>query len=273
LFISDLGKGASRESMFLMTFDYTQQQTNRLIEYLFNGPHSKYLMRPTQALQNMFDAQFNKAGVSGDQYRGGENRTIRTMNGDKIFFKLIRSKETAAEEYKNDQPVTLYRASDIHFFVVEALLGLERYEAASRLFETGVQATDVNTVTGGTYFKPPVEDFPSCLFVSTSNEYFNLGIRGRVDLGKVMEPVYKDITLTDAQKRFKLDSLVVVETCMESAGEARSLPAMIRAAKRHNNPAFVADIVSAKYPAGQREVIRAKLQDPANWYIKYDLKK
>ncbi|MDR2475866.1 MAG: hypothetical protein LBD45_08410, partial [Bacteroidales bacterium] len=28
LFISDLGKGASRESIFLMTYDYTQQQTN-----------------------------------------------------------------------------------------------------------------------------------------------------------------------------------------------------------------------------------------------------
>jgi hypothetical protein len=38
-------------------------------------------------------------------------------------------------------------------------------------------------------------------------------------------------------------------------------------AKRRNDPSFLANKVSAKYPAGMRQAIKTRLMDPKNWHI------
>lgn len=68
-----------------------------------------------------------------------------------------------------------------------------------------------------------------------------------------------------------LDQLVVQETLMESAGEAKAFFALMRIAKRWNDPSLLADIVSAKYPAGRKEQIRDYLLSPQNWHVNYPL--
>lgn len=67
------------------------------------------------------------------------------------------------------------------------------------------------------------------------------------------------------------DIALVEETCMESAGEARSYFAMMRIAKRWNDPSILADRVSAKYTDAMKETVREYLQNEKNWYVHYQL--
>src|SRR5690606_12060380 len=103
----------------------------------------------------------------------------------------------------------------------------------------------------------------------------NWGIRRRVDLGPVYPEGLDRENLTtqaeiDAYKK-ALDILVVEETLMESAGEAKSYFAMIRVAKRWNDPSIIADRVAAKYEGGMQETVRGLLMNPENWFVPYNL--
>lgn len=103
----------------------------------------------------------------------------------------------------------------------------------------------------------------------------NWGIRRRVNLGPVYpQGLSKEDIDTEAEKleyMEALDRLVVEETLMESAGEAKAYFALMRIAKRWNDPSILADIVSAKYPDGQKQQVRGHLMNEQNWFVKYPL--
>src|SRR3546814_4712959 len=78
----------------------------------------------------------------------------------------------------------------------------------------------------------------------------NWGIRRRVNLYPVYpEGKSKDELETEDDKQAymkALDSLVAQETLMESAGEDKAYFALMRIARRWNDPAILADVVAAK---------------------------
>ncbi|GAB6011662.1 hypothetical protein [Viscerimonas tarda] len=280
------------ETISLFLYDYDKNQSNHLIDYFYNGPSCKYLMRPTQAAIDLFRAQAQSGAGTGDTNRSfggdGTNRdnaaSFLFINGDWVMWKYISSRDGAAQVFRGETPVQIYRASDIHLFLVEALLHVERAVSdaagnvtykdrlteAMALFEDGMAGYYDSKVKA---FVSPFEDFPRTLYISSATEGYNVGVRTRVSLAKVGGPVVRNAALTLEEKRYALDKLVLDETYLESCGEARGLYAAIRMAKRWNDPSFVADRVSEKYPLGKREEIAQKLQNPANWFIKYDLKK
>jgi hypothetical protein len=67
-----------------------------------------------------------------------------------------------------------------------------------------------------------------------------------------------------------LDKLIVEETLLESAGEAKAFPAMVRIAKRWNDNTILADVVSKKY-TGREGEIHNYLMTENNWFINYPL--
>lgn len=263
------GKFYRTEHIFIFLFDYDRKQTNRLMDYFSNDPSCQYLIRPTQASVDRFSAQKRLDGNVGDQYRGS-GRTYTYENGEISFYKYWAARKSADKIFRNDVPITLYRASDIHLWIVEALIYKGRFKEAMGLFEDGM-ASYYNATTG--LFNEPFQDFPITLY-QTGSDGSCVGIRGRVSLAKVGDPIVKNSTEeTKMEDMRKLIDLVVEETCMESAGEARALFAMLRAARHWGDASFIADKVSAKYPDGQSDEIKSKLQNPSNWFIKYDLKK
>ena len=103
----------------------------------------------------------------------------------------------------------------------------------------------------------------------------NWGIRRRVNLA----PVYpegvsrEDLSTVEKMDAYKkaFDKLVVKETLMESAGEAKAYFAMMRVADRWNDPAILADLVAQKYTAGQANQIHQYLLNRKNWFVQYPL--
>jgi hypothetical protein len=258
----------TRELINVVPFDYKNNQTNRIISFFSNTYPSKYYLRPTEVAMDRFNNQVQFDGITQTDVYRGNNYTFIQQNGEWVIRKFTRNRETADLIYKNDVHITLYRASDIHLFLIEALNHLGLFQEAQAFLNDGV----------GAY----LSKYAGSLRYPLNNEVYNpslgtnLGIRRRVNL----EPVYPDMeldslkTIEDSLAYMKeIDELLVEETCMESAGEARSYFAMIRVAKRWNDASILANRVSAKYPIGKQEAVRNHLMDPKNWFVFYDLKK
>ncbi|WP_236252898.1 RagB/SusD family nutrient uptake outer membrane protein [Echinicola sp. 20G] len=259
----------TRELINIVPFDYQRHQTNHLIDFFSNAEPNKYYLRPTEVAMQRFQKQVRQDGITvGDRYRG-EDYTYWRQNGEWVVRKFSRAHETADNVYKNDVHIALYRAGDIHLFVAEALNQMEKFKEAEAFLNDGVQ-NYLSKNEGNLEYPLDNETYNSAINI-------NWGVRRRVDLGPVFpEGLSKDeLDTPEKIEQYKkgLDSLLLEETCMESAGEARSYFAMIRMAKRWNDPSMLAERVSAKYPEGKRESIRNLLMQPEHWFIDYDLNK
>lgn len=257
-----------KEAIFMFTYDYNLKQTNRLVSFFSNQAPNNYLLRPSQSSMNRFLAQIRADGTEEDIYRGN-GKTFALNNGQWVVNKFISAHSASDKVFRNDVVINLYRAADIYLWLIEALGHLERFEEALVFLNGGIEGY-FNTASG--VFMEPFESYPTTLYRTTSNsEGANQGVRGRVTLKSVGNEILENPSTDISEDKFLLDSLLVEETFLESSGEARSLFTMIRMAKRWNDPSILADRVAAKYPEGTKEMIRSKLLDPKNWFIKYDL--
>jgi starch-binding outer membrane protein, SusD/RagB family len=257
-----------KEAVFMFTYDYNLKQTNRLVPYFSNLSPNDYLLRPSEASMDRFQKQIRIDGTMGDPSRG-DGKTYALQNGQWVVNKFISAHGSADRVYREDVIINLYRAADIHLWLIEALGHLGRFEEALTLLNGGIESY-FNTTEG--VFMPPFEAYPNSMYrTSSSNEGANQGIRGRVLLGKVGEDILRNPSDEVSQDQKTLDLLIAEETLMESAGEAKSLFTLVRMARRWNDPAILADRVSAKYPEGTRSEMHAKLMNPDNWFISFDL--
>lgn len=252
----------------MVPYDFERNQTNRLIRFFSNEEPSVYYLKPTEVAMQRYESQLRyDAHTLGDRYRGVDF-TYYFQNGEWVIRKFSRDRESASEIYKNNVHISIYRDSDVHFFVIEALNNLGKFGPAEALFNDGVE---LYRSRNGDNLEAPFDD-------PTINSHFaiNMGIRRRVSLAPVYpQGLSKDDLDTEEKKRAymkALDKLVAEETLMESAGEAKAYFALMRIAKRWNDPAILADIVSAKYPDGQKQQVRGHLMNEQNWFVKYPLK-
>ncbi|WP_044202726.1 RagB/SusD family nutrient uptake outer membrane protein [Echinicola pacifica] len=253
----------TRELINIVPFDYRRGQTHRLIHYFSNTEPNDYFLRPTEVAMSRFEAQVRQDGVTvGDRYRG-EDYTYWNQNGEWVVRKFSRAHELPDNVYKNDVHIVLYRAADLHLFIAEALNQMGLFAEAEAFLNDGVQ-NYLSKNEGNLRYPLDNETYNSAINT-------NWGVRRRVDLGPVYPEGLDRNDLDSPEKieayRKGLDLLLLEETCMESAGEARSLFAMIRMAKRWADPSLVADRVSAKYPAGKSDAIRNHLMQPQHWFL------
>lgn len=282
-----------KEQICVQFYDYSLGQTNRLIQYYSNIYPNKYYLRPAAAGIKRFQTQ-TIAGVLADKYRGA-GATYNALNGDTVVYKFILANLTADKAYTNDVQISLYRAGEIHLFLVEALIGLGRFQEALAILNKGVSSF-YNTNTGK--FNAPFTDFPSCLYVTSSTgDKANAGIRGRVSLDAVGTFALTAGTALDTLTNMqRLDSLVVEETGLEFAGEGKAYYAMNRMARRWSATAdrswantwagraptagttvwgarvqnYWATQIASKYKNGKAAGIQSVLQGGLdNWFMKY----
>lgn len=288
-----------KEQIAVAFYDFSLRQTNRLIKYYSNTYPNNYILRPTTVSMNRFANQANAGGVLNDKYRGS-GVSYKYVNNDWVFQKFLTGNETSDKIYTNDVQISLYRASEIHLFLVEALVGLGRFTEALAFLNDGV-GSYYNATTGK--FLPPFEEYPTCLYrTASTSEMANRGIRGRVDLGKVGEFAITSATALDTLVNIRrLDSLIVEEASLELAGEAKAYYAMNRMVRRWSataskdwaqywinktgsanpNNLWSADVqttwatkVGAKYANGNGATISSLLAaDLNNWFIKYKVNK
>ena len=251
----------------IVPYDFERNQTNRLIKYFSNTYPSVYYLKPTEVAMQRYINQLQYDGHNrGDRYRG-DGVTYYRQNGEWVIRKFSRDRESASEIFKNNVHISIYRDSDIYFFLIEALNNLGIFKPADALFNDGVELY-LSRNAGNL-------EYPFDNEITNPHFAINMGIRRRVSLAPVHpEGPSIDQLDTDEEKQAYMkafDKLVAEETLMESAGEAKAYFALMRIAKRWNDPAILADIVSAKYPEGQKQQIREYLMQEQNWFVKYPL--
>ena len=114
-----------------------------------------------------------------------------------------------------------------------------------------------------------------------------LGVRGRVGFGGTSDGIklvnyiynhdpftnkilgYTDLTGNLTGKQRYLEEQILEERARELAFEGERFYDLMRVAKRRNDPAFLAGMVSAKFPEGRRQEIFDFLSNEENWYIPY----
>jgi hypothetical protein len=230
----------------------------------YRGYGSSYLyMRNGMVLDGNSYMQMLQLKSKGDT-RGVNN----IMDGmDTVVIKYSINQDL----YTDDASYIIYRAGSIHLYLAEIYTFM--------MFEQGgTVKTKLNNATGiindGAFFDIAVDRT-------------QLGVRGRVGLGSgydaltfdnvryFHDPFTNEITgwvnltgnLAKKQQYFEQDLLD--ERARECAFEGGRFYDLMRVAKRRNDPSFLAKIVSAKYPSGQREQIYNYLLDENNWYINY----
>jgi len=286
-----------QEQICVQFYDYSLHQTNRYIQYYSNTYPNKYYLRPTTVGMNRFGLQ-TISGILNDKYRGS-GVSFSLVNSNWVVNKFLLANLTSDKIYTNDVQICLYRAAEIHLFLVEALVGMGHFVEALAFLNKGVSSY-YNSATGK--FNYPFTDYPSCLFVtSKTGDKANSGIRGRVNLDAVgtfalppTPPALPHTALDTLINMRRLDSLIVEETCLEFAGEGKAYFAMNRMARRWNtntdrtwashwtnaigdnnpNNLWGADVqntwatkVGAKYSTATiSESLKASLD---NWFVKY----
>ena len=94
--------------------------------------------------------------------------------------------------------------------------------------------------------------------------YRNIGIRVRANVADVVVPA--------ADSMQTIENSILKEGALENAFEGSRWPDLLRIAIRRNDPSIIADKVYNKIlkdGSGNAAAARAKLMNPANWYLPF----
>ncbi len=268
--ISMMKQYTRKEHINAAFYSYLKGQTNRIHRYFSNQLPNQYVVKPSKMTMERYNRQVRNGNSLGDQYRGN-GKTFKTTDGQVVVNKFSTG-ITSINVHYNDVIIPIYRASDIYLFMIECLNNLGRFEEASVFLNGGINA----------YFDAPNgkwvgvfadKGYPTALY-KASGDRSCAGVRGRVDLAPVNVPTDEIIQLGTLAQSYiaKMDSCLVEETCLESAGEARGYYAMLRNARNYPEMrAHWAKDVASKYGEKGAVIENLLASDINNWFIKYDL--
>ncbi|RKD12837.1 hypothetical protein BCY91_11370 [Pelobium manganitolerans] len=277
---------------------------NPFIE-LMGGPEKggKYLVKPSQKVIDLWNAQTLTNGVPGDA-RGTLSYKVTSETDPNPIITKFTDGVTTLSVINKGGSWNIWRAAGVHLKFAEAANRDGQGKVAYALLNNGL----LNTFYDGTYSgadqsgttKVPAnfDEANSAItpYPEGSPYYFdardfaigrglywyrNQGIRGRA-----MEPRLElpGITYRDPYERrissFNVDQSlledkIIEEAAMELAFEGSRWGDLMRIARRRNNPAFLADKIYDKLmKAGNPKAaeVRSKLMDPNNWYLPFKIK-
>ena len=245
-----------------ITYSYMYDQTNSIVKH-FN-PNESLLAPSVAGMTRFIDIDFNHwpALTPNDPRLGGNHSTYSPQPYDPIrpdrkhyINKYMRSGNAASQP---DIYIYIYRDADLYFMLSEAMNHLGRYAVSSALINNGYSGNPNLDWTG---FDPAIWGG------AASSSGGDKGIRGKWRTGN--RP-FQTGEFNDVNTKFN-DLAILDEMMLEFSCEGRTLPAMIRMARRYDNDTIIADRVCPKYPEGQAETIRQRIHN-GGYFIKWQLK-
>lgn len=266
------------EVVAALIYDYTKNQTNTLLKHFSNEYPNEYLLRPSEVGINRFlDTDFNPgASTQEERYKC----TFGTASGQPYISKFRAVGSTVrANAYQDDVHIYIYRASQYHLMLAEALNHLQRFTAMNGVFNTGVkkeiyvegdpewEGFSRNWTSDAEWGlrRYPSEGLHCCytgLTARPTKSLETLRLEGGDvnDKNQIMEKVMRPN-----------DIAMLQESVLEFACEGKSYAMMNRMAMRYKDPGIVADLVCPKYEAsGKSGEIEAKIMNGGYW-VPYDL--
>ena len=256
----------TNEGLTMVLYDYSQRQINPLYSLFSSDATCQYYMKPTSVMTSRYTGRDYQSGVQNVRDPRGNDVSYGTLMGETVLNKYILNRTIQQQ----DAPIYIYRAAEIHLMIAEALTALGNYDAADAILNEGFKPY---YVSGNRYNQP--FDAPIYAFEKLK---LGQGVRGRLSIPAVrstdsrfmgdLEPESPEYA---ERRHMVLDSLIIEEAARELAGEGKRWFTMMRIARNTNDPKMLARMVTRKFAVAERPVYAAKLEDPANWFIDYDL--
>lgn len=256
----------TNEGLTMVLYDYSQRQINPLYSLFSSDATCQYYMKPTAVMTSRYTGRDYQSGAQIVRDPRGSGVSYETLQGETVLSKYTLNRTIQQQ----DAPIYIYRAAEIHLMIAEALTALGNYDAADAILCDGFKPY---YVSGNRYNQP--FDAPIYAFEKLK---LGQGVRGRLSIPAVrstderfMGELDPDSPEYTGRRQMVLDSLIIEETARELAGEGKRWFTMMRIARNNNDPAMLARMVTRKFPVAERPAYAAKLEDPANWFIDYDL--
>ena len=266
------------EAVAAIIYDYTNNQTNTLLKHFSNEYPNLYLLRPSENGKARFtDPNFNPGATTSDT----RYKCIFGNSSGQDYIAKFRPVGSSARvnAYQDDCHIYIYRATQYHMMLCEALNHLKRFIALNAVFNSGVKAGEGDNCfhTGMAEWEgfASTVDPTKCDWTGTANwgtrKYPSLGIRGCFT-GLVPRTIMENTHELGEAGTLKFNDLQLLDEAMlEFAAEGKVYPMMNRMAVRYNDASIVADRVCGKYQnPSMAASVRAKIMEGANW-VPYDL--
>ncbi len=196
----------------------------------------------------------------------------------------------ASDTYQVEKMVSVYRVATLYLRYAEALNRLGKPNTAFAVLKYGLNSTNlkntsmiphkelnIGTIKQTVYTSSLNTDsivydttfvVPSYMNFESSKFDLNIGIRARtLGDGKADIPFYLIPHLaTQEDSILYVEDKIQQELALETAFEGNRFHDLMRIAIRRNDNAYLANIVAKKHTTN-KEAIRSKLMDRANWYI------
>ncbi|MBL7745282.1 MAG: RagB/SusD family protein, partial [Chitinophagaceae bacterium] len=273
--------GFDREWVWVLPFDNKFKPENSLIK-LFSPVGGSYLVRPSQAVLDMWDGEVQRPAQGGSiPYDARKLLSCKEIGGQPVAMKYLYNYlnyNTAApvNQLVKDGKWFLFRQTHLHLRFAEAANRAGKYRLAWGFWNNGIAGaypapgSDVtnyhNTLTEPYPFNFDARNSGSSgVPYYRSDWYRNIGIRARANLNNV------DIAASDSL--IGVENGLIKETALENAFEGTRWPDLLRVAIRRNDPAFIADkvydkLIKSGISAGSASATRAKLL-AKDWYLPF----
>ena len=266
------------EAVSAIIYDYTNNQTNTLLRHFSNEYPNKYLLRPSaKAKEHFLSPDFNPGAATNDT----RYKCVFGNSSGQDYIAKYRPVGSSARvnAYQDDCHIYIYRATQYHLMLCEALNHLKRFIAMNAVFNSGVKAGE-----GDDCFHPEMPEWKGfastvdptkCDWTGTANwgtrKYPSLGIRGCFT-GLVSRTVKDNTHELGELGTMKFNDMALLDEAMlEFAAEGKVYPMMNRMAVRYADLSVVADRVCGKYEdEALAAAVRSKIMAGANW-VPYDL--
>lgn len=283
MFESNMGAdGFRREWIWALPFDSKFKPDNPLIK-LFSPTGGNYLVKPSQEIMDLWDGETQRPAQGlAIPYDARKLLSTSTIGGQPVAMKFLYNYINYANLLPFNQLTKngkwfLFRQTQMHMRFAEAANRTGRYRLAWGLVSGGLAAAYPAPGSDVTNYHNTLSDaYPFNFDARNSGGsgvpyyradwYRNIGIRARANVS--------DITIASpADSLLTIENGILKEGALENAFEGTRWPDLLRIALRRNDPSIIADKVYNKIlkdGSGNAAAVRAKLMNPANWYLPFN---